>query len=298
MSTETKRFKFTGKLIDQLPPHPQDSRSSEAEYTDTEVVGLKLLVSKSGRKFYYFRYTFDGKKRAVKLGEHGALPLPEARKKALAIRHQVNEGNDPQAVKVRPQAVMNLSTFALEEYLPYARQHKLSADGDESKLRLHILPQFGGRGLDAINTREVQLYHAGVRSSHCAATANRHLSLLSRMFKLAVQWGRIDRNPCLGVAKFRENNQRECFLSADEIQRMFLAMEAEGNKVAVAALKFLLLTGIRREEALQAKWEHIDLERGALFLPHTKSGKSRSVILNVSMSIFIDGLSGLFDQID
>jgi hypothetical protein len=79
-STTPTRFKFTQKGIDALPPHPRDARSTEAEYTDTEVAGLKLLVSKSGRKFLYFRYNLDGRKRAIKLGEHGALSLPEARK--------------------------------------------------------------------------------------------------------------------------------------------------------------------------------------------------------------------------
>ena len=279
-TTHPTRFKFTQKLIDALPPHPRDARSTEAEYTDTEVAGLKLLVSKGGRKFYYFRYTLDGRKRATKLGEHGALPLADARRQALELRRQVDRGEDPQAAKALHQAMPTLSEFALQEYLPYAVQHKRSADGDESKLRVHILPRFGTRRLDAITPRDIQLYHGEVKGTHCAATANRHLSLLSKLFKLAVQWERAERNPCAGVKKFRENNQRERFLSEDEIQRLFRAMDEEPNRVAVAALKFLLLTGLRKEEGLQARWEHVDLERGVLFLPHTKSGKSRTAVLN------------------
>ena len=48
------RFTFNQKRIEQLPPHPAEARATEAEYTDTEVAGLKLLVSKSGRKFFYW----------------------------------------------------------------------------------------------------------------------------------------------------------------------------------------------------------------------------------------------------
>lgn len=57
-------------------------------------------------------------------------------------------------------------------------------------------------------------------------------------------------------------------------------MESEPSKTAVAALKFLLLTGARRSEALKARWENVDLENGVWFLPQTKSGKGRYVQLN------------------
>lgn len=274
------RFKFTQKLIEQLPPHPKEAKSTDAEYTDTEVAGLKLLVSKSGRKSFLLRYTFNRQKRALKLGEQGALSVSDARKKALELRYQLDQGHDPQAEKAAQTAMPTLADFALQEYLPYAQQHKRSANADESKLRVHLLPRFGSRPLNDITTRDLQLYLGEFKDSHCAATANRHLSLLSKLFKLAVQWERIAKNPCQGIKKFQENNQRERFLSQDEIQRMFQAMESEPNRVIVAALKFLLLTGVRREEALQAKWEFADLERGTLFLPDTKSGKSRTVILN------------------
>lgn len=45
----------------------------------------------------------------------------------------------------------------------------------------------------------------------------------------------------------------------------------------MAFLKLLLLTGIRKEEAMQAQWVYVDLERGTLFLPETKSGRGRHV---------------------
>ncbi|WP_200375976.1 site-specific integrase [Thiocystis violacea] len=274
------RFKFTQKRIDQLPPHPKEARATEGEYSDTEVAGLKLLVSKSGRKFFYFRYSVNGQKRAVKLGEQGALSVTEARQQALERRYQLDQGRDPQAEKIALRAIPTFAEFALQEYLPYARQHKRSADSDESKLRVHLLPRFGAQRLDTLTTRDLQRYHGEIKTSHCAATANRHLSLLAKLFKLAVSWERLAKNPCLGVKKFQENNQRHRYLSQDELQRLFQAMDAEPNQVIVAALKFLLLTGMRKEEALQARWEHVDLDQGTLFLPDTKSGRSRYVVLN------------------
>src|SRR5262249_48841947 len=42
---------------------------------------------------------------------------------------------------------------------------------------------------------------------------------------------------------------------------------------AVAAIRLLILTGARLREILEARWQHVDLERGAIFLPDSKTGR-------------------------
>lgn len=274
------KFRFTNRALSQLPAHAAESPSRSAEYSDAEVIGLRVLVNKQGRKYFYFRFVFEGQKRVAKLGEFPALEVAEARKLALEIRAKVDRGINPQEEENRMQSSPTFESFGMTEYMPFARQTKRSADDDECRLRVQIYPRFGTRKLVEIQTREIQQFHANMKESHCAATANRHLSLISRMYKLAVQWGRVDRNPCLGISKFKENNQRQRFLTPEEIQRVYKAMESEPNKTAVAALKFLLLTGARREEALKARWENVDLDNGVWFLPQTKSGRGRYVQLN------------------
>ena len=46
-----------------------------------------------------------------------------------------------------------------------------------------------------------------------------------------------------------------------------------GADTTVHTLRFMLLTGCRRSNALKARWEHMDLERRIWFMPMTKSGK-------------------------
>jgi integrase len=125
------------------------------------------------------------------------------------------------------------------------------------------------------------MYHAQIKASHSAATANRHLALLSKMFRMGVSWSRIDRNPCPGITKFREPQQRTDCLSHEDMQKMLQAMESEKNLQAKTALKLLLLSGTRREEALQSRWEDIDLDAALWYLPKTKNGKTRHVLLNL-----------------
>ena len=80
------QFKFTQKNIAALPPHPKDSKSTDQEYSDTLVSGLKLLVGKSGNKKFLFRYSLRSRKCSTALGSFGALTVDEAR--IIANQHK------------------------------------------------------------------------------------------------------------------------------------------------------------------------------------------------------------------
>jgi integrase len=291
------KFRFTNRTLQQLPPLAADSPSRSAEYSDIEVIGLRILVNKKSRKYFYFRFVFDGQKRAAKIGEFPALEVQDARKLALEMRAKLDRGISPAADHDRAQDSPTFKEFAQNEYLPFARQTKRSAKDDECRLRVQIFPRFGSRKLVEIQTREIQQFHADLKDSHCPATANRHLSLIARMYSLAKQFGRADHNPCVGIPKFKENNQRQRFLTPDEIQRMYQAMENEPNKTAVAALKFLLLTGARKEEALQAKWgSNIDLDNCVWYIPLSKNGRGRFVQLNSEAQALLKSLPRIDDS--
>jgi integrase len=92
-----------------------------------------------------------------------------------------------------------------------------------------------------------------------------------------------------GIKAFKEDNVVQNFLSADQLAQLFAALDADPNQTAAAALKLLALTGVRREEALQAEWRHIDLERGQWWLAKTKAGKGRWVMLNEAAKALLAG---------
>lgn len=276
-------MKLTNRTIEALTGPPLGSTAKAREVSDSELTGLRVHVSAgtAKRKFFKLHYTIHGNRKKIPVGEFPSIGIQEARKIALEYRAAIDRGIDPLEQLDRVRQMPTFEEFAMGEYLPYAKEHKVSWDMDESKLRLHLLPKLGSRRLCDISTRDVQMYHAQIKSSHSAATANRHLALLSKMFRMAVSWQRIDRNPCPGITKFREPQQRTDCLSHEDMQKMLKAMESEKNLQAKAALKLLLLTGTRREEALQSRWEDIDLEAALWYLPKTKNGKTRHVLLNL-----------------
>lgn len=282
-----RQFRFNKKLIDALPPHPDDAKSKESEWSDTEVAGLRIIVNRRGRKYFLLRYTITNAithtaaKRSMKLGDYPQMDVADARQLALDYRKQISLGNDPQTVVASPQAsLLTLRTFVTDDYLPHAYATKRSAKDDEGRFK-KILAEFGDVPLASLSSHTIQRLHDRLRVQGCAATANRHLALLKRCLNLAIIWGKLDgTNPVRGIRMHQENNQRHRYLSGDELRSFLTALEAEPSRSLADALRFLLMTGARRTEVLQARWDAIDLDKQQWYLPHTKNGKSRFVLLN------------------
>lgn len=276
----SRKFKFSKTAIDSLPVHPRDSCSREQEYSDEQVTGLKILVSKNGRKFFHFRYSYRKRKKALSIGEFPAVSVQEARDKALEFRNLLSKGIDPQTEKKNRLTALTFSEFTEKEYLPYATQSKKSWKDDQNKLKADMLPVFGEMTLNDITTRDIQKYIVKITERTSGSTANRHYSLLCRMFNLAVQWQFIKENPCKTIRKQKESGGKERFMGEEEIKRFLAALDDIGMNVATCALRFLLFTGLRFSEAITLRWEYVDLKAGQIKLVKTKAGKARAVVLN------------------
>ena len=274
-------IRWTKATLEKLPAQVKGASSSNYELTDPQVAGLKLQVGTSGRKFFWFRYTYRGTKLALKIGELGPISLEEARTKALAARAIVDNGGNPQEERNHQKSMPTVREFGDGEYIPHARQRKLTYLNDVAKLRDHIYPVLADVRLSDVSTRDIQMLLGSLKDKNLSpATINRVHALLSVFFNLAVSWKRITASPCTNLKKLRENNKKERFLSPDEVRRVLAAAPQDINRVAASAISALILTGLRREEILQSRHENLDLEGASLYLPKTKNGKSRHVVLN------------------
>ena len=108
--------------------------------------------------------------------------------------------------------------------------------------------------------------------------ANRVVELLSRIYKTAEDRELIPEgsNPCQEIGKYRQR-RHERFLTDEEFRRLGrLLDEAEGSDDvpvhAVMAIRLLLLTGCRKNEILNLRWDHVDLEAKEMQLAEAKTG--------------------------
>jgi integrase len=275
----SRKLHFNQKALARFPAHTADSPSRDQEYSDSEVIGLKLLVSKTGRKFFYFRYCFNNRKRAIKVGEFPMMTIKQARQIAGQHRNSINLGVDPHCKPDESKDNMSFEDYALNEYIPFVKTEKKTWNQDLSKLHFRVFKVFGKYPLSSITNRDVQKFISGLKKELSASSANRFLSLLSRMFNLAVQWEFMANNPCKGIAKARETG-RERFLPKEEIKKLLSALDEANNQIAANAIKLLLFTGTRHNEVMTLKWENVNLENKSFYLPDTKNGTPRTVVLN------------------
>lgn len=282
-STRTRRpnaksqtcFNFTEANVKNLAgPGPRD-RAKSIEYTDASTPGLKIEMGRSGQGTYWWRYTLRGRRRAMRLGTVGAMPLGEVRLLALEARADVDRGNDPQDGRDRLKTMPTFSDFALGPYMEWARSAKRSHEDDESRLKNHLIKRWGAMRLCDLTRRDLDLMVIEYKKTHAPGTINRLIALVSAVYRQAQAWAVVDRNPCAGVPMLAEGDGNENYLTPDEQARFLDALASEGNQSAAGALELLALTGCRREEVLQLRWEHVDLVRGSMKLVATKNGHVR-----------------------
>jgi len=272
-------IKWTKAALEKLPAHVPGARSSNYEVTDPQTAGLKLQIGTTGRKFFWFRFTYRGEKLAVRIGEFGPMSIEQARATAQQHRATIDLGGNPQEARQQLKAMPLVREFA-DEYIEHAKSRKITYKNDIAKLRDHILSVIGDLRLSDVSPRDINLLLGGLKEKLSPATVNRVHALLSVFFNLAVSYKRISHSPCANLKKLKESAKNDRFLSADEVRRILAAALQDMNQVAARAISALILTGLRREEILQSRHEHLDLERGSLFLPKTKNGRSRHVVLN------------------
>lgn len=278
-----RQFRLTKKLIDALPPCPADAKTREVEYSDADVAGLRLVVNRLGRKSWLLRYTHADAKRSMKLGDYPGVDISEARQRAVDARSQLARGIDPQAREVViVKEALTLTAFMEKEYLPHAKAQQRSYRDTLGRWNHHIKPVFGHLPVKDIRTQEVQRFHDKKKVDLSPATANRILATFKRALNLCVLWqrGGLEKNPVTGVRMHAENNQRERYLAGAELKRFMAALDKEPSRTAAAAIKFLLATGVRRNEALTARFSDMDLSQATWRLTHTKNGHARVVYLN------------------
>ena len=248
-------------------------------YFDSRLTGFLVEVRSSCRTFYLQYRDERGRKREIKLGRHGDVTVDQARRRAEQLKAEVSLGGDPKAESERRRAVPLFANVVADRYLPHVREHLRSWRNVEAYCR-RLVAQLGRKALDEITVTDVADVRRRLLASELSpATVNRHLACLRSIFNLARKWSiwRGD-NPAASPGMSPERH-RDRYLSGASTRAIMGALGQEPNREAAAAIALLILTGARRSEVTQARWEDVDLDRQLLTVPRSKNGRTRHIPL-------------------
>ncbi len=249
---------------------------------DGEVPGFGVLVYGSGTKTFALRYrTRNGRQRMMKLGQYGELTVQQARDMARKEKVRVLEGEDPRAEREREavgiRTVGDLMTRWLDDY---AKPHRKRYREDKRRAENRIRPALGRVLLEDLRPERLAGWHRDMGRTS-PVEANRCLEALRAAWRWADRQEILPeglRDPTGRVKRFRERS-RDRWLRHDELTRLMEATRKEEDPFVRAAVPLLLLTGLRKGELFSARWENVDLARGEIRLPETKSGEAQVRLL-------------------
>jgi integrase len=253
----------------------------DADYIafDSEVNGFGVRVLPSGRRSYLVQYRSGGRTRRIAIGQHGAVTVDDARKRAKELLGSVAAGQNPAEVIAQHRGAPTVASVGerfLREYVA-VRCKPSTASEYRRALELFIYPAMGNHKIVDVARADIAKLHQS--KQHIPYQANRTLGVLSKLFTLCEIWGlRPDgSNPCRHVPKYREV-KRERFLNPMELRRLGevlnrIEREERETLFVVAAFRLLILTGCRLGEIQFLEWSFVTDRH--LQLPDTKTGARR-----------------------
>lgn len=243
-----------------------EAQDRELFLWDDEVPGFGVRILPSGTRTYVLQYRQARRTRRLKLGRYPVLTPDEARRLAIRRLAEILQGIDPREEPKPSPTLEECAQRFLTEHLPY----KAPATQREYKRLLTdlILPKLGDKTLEEISEDTVAVFYR--QNLEHPAQANKAVAVLSRIFTLYGE----GRNPCRGVKTVREKPRRR-YLDAEELKRLgeVLRRYEDSRPFPVLAIRLLLLTGCRLNEILTLRWENVNLKRGFLHLPQSKTGE-------------------------
>jgi site-specific recombinase XerD len=214
----------------------------------------------------------QGRKRREKAGtKSAAIDLYRKRK---------NEALEGKKLPER----LRRATVSFEEIardaLAYSKIHKRSHRDDGYRMK-HLQDWFGPRAAESIAPQEIEQVLADAAESNgwLPGTVNRHRSLLSLTYRLAMRNGKVRENPVRHVSRRLENNIRTRFLDAKEESRVRAKIRGSYPQ-REPEFDLALHTGMRRNEQWRLRWQDVNLRAGIITIPQSKHGVARHIPIN------------------
>ena len=241
--------------------HLKANGTAQRTVVDGLVPGLRIRVSKTGRKTWSVRYKANGKRRKLKLGTYPATSLKEARERARKVFARVEKGEDPARDRDDRRAGKNtFEALAREVLAVKEKQTRESTHRERERIvESELIPAWGDRPAGEIKRRDVIELTDGIVTRGSPAMANKTLSVVKLIFNEGIRRGfaGLEASPAYLVQRPGNESGRDRYLTREEIKTVWEATEPE-SPIMRAIFRLTLLTAQRVGAVKALRWDQID----------------------------------------
>jgi integrase len=265
--------------------------------------GLYLKKGEGDAGSWFRRYWFGGKRREMGLGAIGgprAVSLLEARKRASEFDVQRNAGHDPielkRATKAEASAKIAATAAAADTWVfskatdEYLKSHASSWKHPRARalwvnpLIKYAYPVIGGMQLDVIRVEHIDAVMSAAVDGKAPLQAPRIRLRIEQILNAAIAKGKRNAelpNPAgvklvkaIRPTKTKGASKHFRRLELDHAPAAFQRLQERAQaSTALSALAFMIATAARPSEALEARWDQIDLDAKIWLNPSSKTDK-------------------------
>lgn len=252
--------------------------------------GLYVSVSTTGTITFRYDYRINGRRETLTIGKYGAdgINLADARDRLMIARKQVSEGISPASEKrTERNKIRNADRFCVfaEKYLADVQLADSTKALRVATYERDIKDTFGNRLMTEITTDEIRSHCEKIKARGAPSTAIFVRDLIANVYRYAIQRGHKFANPADEIANssIATFKKRERVLTPREIKLFFNTLEETQSDFALKkAVKFILLTMVRKGELVNATWDEVDFKNKVWTIPaeRMKAKRAHNVYLS------------------
>jgi len=208
-----------------------------------------------------------------------------AREEARKLKRQIDTGGDPladiEAERGSPTVADLIERF-LEEHV--SRKRPRTQYDYANMIEKHVRPALSRLKVVEVTWSDVDALHRKITKNGQTTQANRVITMVAKMFALAIRWQMRADNPAKGIERNVEHKRKRYLTEAEQI-RLREAFEAHPDQQAVNIFRLCLLTGCRSGEAMAMRWDDVELARGIWTKPGATTKQKTTHIVPLSAPV-------------
>lgn len=276
-------MKLTDKQVKAASPKDKNYKLSDG-------LGLYVLVTPKGAKYWRLKYRFLGKEKVLALGVYPDVSLKEARKKTLEARALLDDGFDPNDKKKEAIRANQVSTFGdLAEDWCAVKSKDLALT---TKRRMRgmldnwIIPYLGRMLPKRIEPLDILKMLQVAESQGKNDTAHRLREMCSQIFRYGIVTQVCVNDPArdlIGALEKRTPTHYPALTEPDDVARLMVSIyEFEGTPQVKTALICSAYWFCRPVEVRSVEWSDVDFNSATITIPAERMKLRRDHIIPLS----------------